>query len=67
LVRWRNCFSKLINVYGFNALRNTDIQTTELREPEPSAYVFEVTIEKLKSHKSSGTDEIPAEFVKTGE
>ena len=34
--------------------------------PEPSAIEFELAIEKLKSHKSPGIDQIPAEFIKTG-
>ena len=32
--------------------------------PEPSAFEVELAIEKLKSHKSPGTDEIPAELIK---
>jgi hypothetical protein len=32
--------------------------------PQPSAFEFELTIEKLKRHKSPGTGNIPAEFIK---
>ena len=32
--------------------------------PEPSAFVVELAIEKLKSHKSPGFDQIPVEFIK---
>ena len=32
--------------------------------PDPSAVEFELVIEKLKSHKSPGTDPIPAELIK---
>ena len=32
--------------------------------PEPSAFEFEMATEKLKSHKSPGTDQIPAEMIK---
>ena len=32
--------------------------------PEPSAIEFELAIEKLKSHKSPGIDQIPAELIK---
>jgi hypothetical protein len=32
---------------------------------EPSAY-DEMTTEKLKRHKSLGSDQIPAEFIKAG-
>jgi len=34
--------------------------------PEPSAFEVELAIEKLKSHKSPGTDQIPAELIKAG-
>ena len=34
--------------------------------PEPSALEVELTIEKLKSHKSPGIDQIPAELIKAG-
>jgi len=32
--------------------------------PEPSAFEFELAIDKLKSHKSPGIDQIPAELIK---
>ena len=34
--------------------------------PEPSAFEFELAIEKLKRHKSPGIDQIPAELIKAG-
>ena len=34
--------------------------------PEPSAFEFELAIEKLRSHKSPGIDQIPAELIKAG-
>jgi hypothetical protein len=34
--------------------------------PEPSALEVELAIEKLKSHKSPGVDQIPAELIKAG-
>ena len=34
--------------------------------PEPSTFEVELAIEKLKSHKSPGTDQIPAELIKAG-
>ena len=34
--------------------------------PEPSALEVELTIEKLKSHKSPGVDQIHAELTKAG-
>jgi hypothetical protein len=32
--------------------------------PESSAFEFEMAIEKLKRHKSPGTEQIPAELIK---
>ena len=34
--------------------------------PEPSEFEVELAIEKLKSHKSPGIDQIPAELIKAG-
>jgi hypothetical protein len=34
--------------------------------PEPSAFEVELPIEKLKSHTSPGTDQIPADMFKAG-
>ena len=34
--------------------------------PEPSAFEVELAIEKIKSHKSPGTDQIPSELIKAG-
>ena len=66
LARWRNHFSQLLNVHGFNDVRQTDIQTTAPLVPEPSAFEVELAIEKLRSHKSPVIDQIPAELVKVG-
>jgi len=65
LARWRNHFSQLLNIHGVNDVRKTEIHTAELLVPEPSAFEVELAIEKLKkSHKSPGTDHIPAELLK---
>ena len=40
--------------------------TAEPLVPEPSALEVELAIEKLKSHKSPGIDQIPAELTKAG-
>jgi len=64
LARWRNHLSQLLNIHGVNDVRKTEIHTAELLVPEPSAFEAESAIEKLKSHKSPGTDQIPAEFIK---
>ena len=34
--------------------------------PEPSAFEVELAIEKLKTHKSPGIDQIPAKLIKAG-
>jgi hypothetical protein len=41
-----------------------DIHTAEPLVPEPSLVEMLITIGKLKSYKSPGTDHIPAEFIK---
>ena len=43
-----------------------EIHTAEPLVPEPSASEFELAMDKLKSHKSPGIAEIPAELIKAG-
>ena len=64
--RWRSHFSQLLNVHGVSDVRQTEIHTAEPLVPEPSALEVELAIDKLKRHKSSGIDQIPAELVKAG-
>ncbi len=64
--RWRKYFSQLLNVHGVNDIKHTDIHTAEPLVPESSAFEVELAIEKLKSHKSPGIDQIPAELIKAG-
>jgi len=66
LARWRNHFSQLFVVHGVSDSRQTEIHTAEPLVPEPSAYEFEMAIEKLKRYKSPGIDQIPAELIKAG-
>jgi len=66
LARWRNYFSQILNVHGINDVRQTEIHTAEPLVPEPSSSEFELAIEKLKSHKSTGTDQIPEALIKAG-
>jgi hypothetical protein len=66
LARWRNHFSQLLKVHGDNEIRYTEIHTSELLVPEPSAFKVEMDIEMLKRHKSPGVDQIPAELIKAG-
>jgi hypothetical protein len=43
-----------------------DIHMVEPLVPEPSLVEVEISIGKLKSYKSPGTDQIPAELIKAG-
>jgi hypothetical protein len=63
MTRWRNYFSQLLNVHGDKDVRQAEIHTAEPLVPKPSAFEVELAIEKLKSHKSPGTDQIPAELI----
>jgi len=53
-----------VNVQGVSDIRQTTVHTAEPLVPEPSVFEVELAIEKLKSHKSPGTDQIPAEMIK---
>ena len=64
--RWRNYFSQKLNVHGVSDVRQAEIHTAEPLVPEPSALEVELAIENLKSHKSPGIDQIPAELIKAG-
>ena len=55
-----------MNCHGVNDVRQTEIHAVEPLVSDPSAYEFELPIEKLKSHKSPGIDQIPEELIKTG-
>jgi len=66
LAKWRNYFSQILNVHGVNNVRQTEIHTAESPVPGPSASEVELAIEKLKSHKLPGIDQIPAELIKAG-
>ena len=65
VARWRNYFSQLFNVHGVKDVGQAEIHTAEPLVPEPSASEVELAIDKLKSHKSPGIDEIPAELIKS--
>jgi len=51
---------------GVNDVRQTEIHTAKPLVPEPSAFDVELAIEKIKSHKSPGIDQIPAEMINAG-
>jgi len=60
LAWWRNYFSQLFHVHGVEDVRQVEIHIAEPLVPEPSAAEFELVIDKIKSHKSPGFDQIPA-------
>jgi len=62
----RNYFSQLFNVHGAKDVGQAEIHTAKPLVSEPSATEVELTMNKLKSHKSPGTDQIPAEPIKAG-
>ena len=63
---WRNRFFKFLNIQWVNDVRQREIHTAEPLVPEPSALEVEIAIEKLKRHKSPGTDLIPEEVITGG-
>jgi hypothetical protein len=62
LARWRNSFSLPMTVHEVG-VRHREIHTAEPLGPEPSAFEGEMVTEKLKTHKSPGTDHIPAKSI----
>ena len=64
VARWRKYFSQLFNVHGVKDVGQAETHTAEPLVPEPSASDFELAIDKLKSHKSPGIEQIPAELIK---
>ena len=47
-------------------VRQAEIHTTESLVPEPSSAEVELAINKIKSHKAPGIDQIPSELIKAG-
>ena len=52
-----------IELHEDNDVRQTEIHTAEPLVPELSAFEVELATEKLKSHKSPGIDQIPADLI----
>jgi hypothetical protein len=59
-------FLQVIYVHGDYDVRHIEVHTAEPLVPEPSAYELHLAIEKLKSHKPPGTNQIPSELFKAG-
>jgi hypothetical protein len=54
------------NVHGVKDVGQAEIHTAQPLVPEPSTSEVELAVDKLKSHKSPGIDQIPAELIKAG-
>jgi len=66
VARRRKYFSQLFNVHGVKDVGQAETHTEEPLVLEPSAAEVELAIDKLKSHKPPGIDQIPAELIKAG-
>ena len=66
LARWRGLFLPAIECTWVHDVRQTETHTAEPLVLQPSAFEVDLAIEKLKSHKSPGVDQIPAELIKEG-
>jgi hypothetical protein len=66
LNRWKNYFCQLLNVHGAGGVRQTEMHTAQPFVLEPSASEAEAAIGKLKSYRSPGVDQIPAELIQAG-
>jgi hypothetical protein len=59
-------FNQVLNVHGVHDVSQVDIHMSESLVSEHSLVEMENTIGKLKRYKYLGTDQIPAELIKTG-
>jgi hypothetical protein len=58
-------FSEPLNTHRVNDEKKKKIHTAEPLEPEPSAFEFQLAIEKVKNRKSPDIDQISEELIKT--
>jgi hypothetical protein len=66
LKRWKNYFSKLLNVHNVSDVRQIEVHTAEPLVSGPSRLDDEIAIAKLKKYKPPGSDKIPAELTQAG-
>jgi hypothetical protein len=66
LNRWRNYFSRLLNVHNIRDVRQIEVHTVEPSVLSPSRLEVEIAIAKLKKYKSPGSDQISAELTQPG-
>jgi hypothetical protein len=60
----RKHFSQLFGTHGVNDVGQKELHTAEALVFELSAFEVEMATGNLKTHKSPGIDQIPAEFIK---
>jgi hypothetical protein len=63
---WKKLFNHMLNIHGVHDVSQMDIHTAEPLVSEPSLVEVEIATGKLKSYKSTGTDQIPAELIEAG-
>jgi hypothetical protein len=61
VARWRKHLYQLLNVHGFNYVRNIEMQTNEPLVSEPRDFETVLVTEKLKRHILTDTDQIHTE------
>jgi len=61
---WKSYFDKLLNVHNGEQTEGFEIHNAEPWIPETSEIEIEMSAKKLKSFKSPGIDNIPAELIK---
>jgi hypothetical protein len=66
VARRKNYLSQLFSVRGVKDVGQAEIHTEEPLVSDPSASEVELAIDKVKSHKSPGIDQIPAKLIKEG-
>jgi hypothetical protein len=66
LNRWRNYFSRLLNMHNVIDVRQIEVHTAEPLVPSPIRLEVEIAIAKLKKYKSPGSVQIPAELIQAG-